>query len=112
MAAVQALNLGVRFLLELCILGSVGYWGFATHFSWLAKAGWGIGIPLLIAVLWGSFAAPKAVLPLSGLPLLAFELIIFGAAPVALVAAGQPTLAAAFVAIYAVNKLLLVVWQQ
>lgn len=112
MALVMALNLGVRFLLELCILGAVGYWGFANHLSWLAKAGWGIGTPLLIAVLWGSFGAPKAARPLHGLPLLLFELIIFGAAPVALVAAQQPTLATAFVIVYALNKILLFMWHQ
>lgn len=112
MAVVLALNLGVRFLLELCILGAVGYWGFANHVAWLAKVGWGIGTPLLIAVLWGVFGAPKAVVPLHGVALLLFELIIFGAAPIALVAAHQPTLAVAFVVVYVVNKILLSIWQQ
>ena len=112
MALIMAINLGIRFLLELCILGAVGYWGFVNHVSWFAKVGWGIGLPLLLAVLWGSFGAPKAALPLHGLPLLAFELIIFGAAPVALVAAEQPTLAAVFVVVYVLNKILLFVWHQ
>lgn len=112
MAVVQTLNLGIRFLLELCILSAVGYWGFASHATWGAKTGWGIGLPLLIAVLWGSFGAPKATFPLHGLPLLLFELLIFGAAPVALVAAHQPTLAAAFVVVYVLNKILLFMWHQ
>lgn len=112
MAVVLALNLGIRFLLELCILGAVGYWGFTTHATWLAKVGWGIGAPLFIAVLWGVFGAPKAIVPLQGVALLLFELIIFGAAPVALVAAHQPTLAAAFVVVYMLNKIFLFVWQQ
>lgn len=112
MAVVMAINLAIRFLLELCILGAVGYWGFANHVSWLAKGGWGLGLPLLVAVLWGSFGAPKAVFPLHGFALLLFELIIFGAAPVALVAAHRPTLAAAFVVVYVINKILLVVWPQ
>ena len=112
MAILMALNLGIRFLLELCILGAVGYWGFANHLSWLAKVGWGLGLPLLVAVLWGSFGSPKAVYPLHGVARLLFELSIFGAAPVALLAAQQPTLAATFVVVYVINKILLTWIQQ
>ena len=106
------INLAVRFLLELCILVAVGYWGFTTSATGLGQVGWGIGAPLLIAVLWGCFGAPKAVFPLHGLLLLGFELVIFGAGPLALYAAGQPTLAIAFVVIYVLNKILLTLWQQ
>lgn len=106
------INLAIRFVLELCILAAVGYWGFTTRTTGLGQVGWGLGAPLLIAALWGSFGAPKALFPLHGLLLLGFELIIFGAGPLALYAAGQPTLATAFVVIYGLNKILLALWQQ
>ncbi|HKO84627.1 MAG TPA: YrdB family protein [Actinomycetota bacterium] len=51
-------NLTVAFLLELCALAALGYWGFRTASGPAAKAALGIGAPLLAAVLWGLFAAP------------------------------------------------------
>jgi hypothetical protein len=53
-------NLTVAFLLELCALAALGYWGFRTASGPAAKAALGIGAPLLAAVLWGLFAAPRA----------------------------------------------------
>lgn len=44
------------FLLEICMLLSLSYWGFHNHASYL----YGIGLPLLAALLWGIFAAPKS----------------------------------------------------
>jgi hypothetical protein len=76
----EALNLLVRFLLELCMLAAVGYWGFKTHSGWAMKIIFGIGLPILIAVIWGVFVAPKATYPLSSIPHLALELILHSAA--------------------------------
>ncbi len=108
----KLLNLLVRFLLELGILAAVGHWGFSIRPEWWSKLAFGIGAPLLIAILWGVFGAPKAVYPLSGVVRFLFELLIFGAAPVALFATGQVTIAWLFVLIYLVNKGLIVFWQQ
>jgi len=66
MDAIKMLNLLVRFLLELCLLAAIGYWGFETHSSWGWKILLGIGLPLLIAVLWGMFLAPKSAYRLGG----------------------------------------------
>ena len=112
MEMLKAINLVVRFVLELCILGAVGYWGFTSGPGWLGKVGLGIGTPLLTAVLWGLWGAPNSTFHLHGLLLFIFELIIFGAGPVALYAAGQPTLAIIFGVVYIVNKVLMMVWQQ
>ena len=60
MAVVQAINLGLRFVLELCLLAALGYWGFQLEQSWPVRILMGIGAPLLAAVLWGTFVAPKA----------------------------------------------------
>ena len=66
MDALKSINLAVRFLLELCVLAAVGYWGFKTSSGWFLKILLGIGAPLLIAVIWGMFGAPKANLQLHG----------------------------------------------
>jgi phenylalanyl-tRNA synthetase beta chain len=43
-------NLVLRFLLELCALAALCYWGFKTGSVTLSKVGLGIGAPLLAAV--------------------------------------------------------------
>lgn len=50
MSAVIAVNLGVRFLLELCELAALGYWGFQAGGGALVRIGLGIGAPVLAAV--------------------------------------------------------------
>jgi hypothetical protein len=46
-------NLVLRFLLELCALAALCYWGFKTGTGSISKAVLGIGAPLAAAVLWG-----------------------------------------------------------
>lgn len=112
MDILKGTNLGVRFLLELFMLAAVGYWGFKTQSGWGLKAIFGVGLPLFIAVLWGLFIAPKAMYPLQGLPRLAMELALLGSGAVALFAGGKTSLGCIYVAILAVNEVLLVVWRQ
>ena len=112
MDLLKGLNLLVRFLLELCLLAAVGYWGFKTHSGWTMKIIFGIGLPLLIAVLWGLFIAPRAVYPLTGLSYLMVELILLGSGAVALFASGKPTLGWIYTVMVIANKVLLVSWKQ
>lgn len=112
MAILKTLNLLVRFLLELCMLAAVAYWGFKTQSSWPMKILLGIGLPILIAVLWGIFLAPRATHPLSGISFLALELILFGSGAVALFASGKPNLGWVYIIILIVNKVMLTVWKQ
>jgi hypothetical protein len=112
MDALKGINLAVRFLLELCMLAAVGYWGFKSQSSWGMKLMLGIGLPLLIAVIWGLFVAPKAIYPLSVLPDLLLALILLGSGAVALFASGNPTLGWIYAIILIVNQVLLVVWKQ
>ena len=51
-------NVALRFLLELCVLVALGYWGFQTGQGLFAKIGLGIGTPLVAAVVWGLLGAP------------------------------------------------------
>jgi len=112
MNALKGTNLGVRFLLELGMLAAVGYWGFKTGSGWSLKILLGIGLPTLIAVIWGMFIAPKATYPLSGASYLTVELLLLALGSLALFASGKPGLAWIYTIVLVVNKILLIVWKQ
>jgi len=109
MDILKGINLAVRFLLELCMLAAVGYWGFNTGSNWFLKILLGIGGPVLIAVLWGLFIAPKAIYPLRGATYLVVELILLALGSLALFASGKPTLAWIYTIAFVLNKILLAV---
>ena len=88
-------NDGLRFTLELAALASLGYWSFSEHdgvVQWLL----GLGTPLLAAVVWGAFVAPKASRPTTDPVRLLLELAVFGGGVVALWIADARTLAFGF----------------
>lgn len=103
----QASNLGFRFLLELGMLAALAYWGFTTGHSGVAHVVLGVGAPLVVAVLWGVFAAPQSGRRLNGAALVAVQvgLLLLGA--VALIAAGRGGLGVVFAAAVLVNAALL-----
>jgi len=85
---VGATNHGFRFVLELCMLAAVGYWGFAAHdgaLRWLL----GLGTPLAVAVAWGLVMSPKATWPTRDPVRLPLEVALFGSGVAALAAAGR-----------------------
>lgn len=100
------INLGLRFLLELVALFSLGFWGWTQH-AGLQRYLWGFGLPLLAAILWGTFRVPndpgKASVPVPGLVRLLLEALFFGGAVWGLYAAGRPDRALAFGAIILVH---------
>jgi len=112
MAFLKLLNLGVRFLLELCILAIFSYWGFQTGSNTFMKFLSGLGAPILFAVTWGTFLAPKSPGRLHEPWLLLLELVIFALACWALYSTGNAGLAAGFGSIYILNKMLMVLWRQ
>lgn len=75
------LNLGIRFLLELSALAIAGIWGWQRGDGWTQPA-LAIGIPLLIALLWGTFRVPddpgKAPVAIPGALRLVLECAVFG----------------------------------
>lgn len=97
MKTIKLINLGAHFLLELGGLATLIYWGFNTG-EGLMKIVLGVGVPLLAAVIWGTFRVPndpgKAPIAIRGPLRLLLEVTFFGAAVVALAGAGQPTPAA------------------
>lgn len=112
LTAIQNVNLALRFLLELCALAAFGYWGFQTRQALFAKLALGIGIPLVTAVFWAMFIAPKAVVRLPKPVSFTLGTVILLLAAVALAAAGQLTLAAVFGVIIVINAILMLIWGQ
>lgn len=112
MNTLRALNLGIRFLLELCALAALGYWGFQLAQPLAIRIMAGIGAPLAAAVVWGVFVAPKATRRLVDPGRFLVELLVFGSAAAALWVASRPWLGAALLGVYLVNRLLVVVWGQ
>jgi Protein of unknown function (DUF2568) len=109
---IKGANLALRFLLELCALGALGYWGFKTGNGAITKVALGVGAPLVAAVVWGTFVSPQAPVQLPGLMVLILQVLVFGSAAAALVATGQRTLAVVFVVIVVINAILMYVWGQ
>src|SRR5690242_11237785 len=112
MLILKNVNLALAFLLELCMLAALGYWGFTLDQGLAVRAGAGLGAPIVAAVIWGMWMAPRAARRLPDQQHLVVELIMFGVAIAALGAAGRPQLAVAFGLVYALNILLRYVWRQ
>lgn len=80
-------NLGLRFLLEIAALISLGIWG------WYVGEGWvrlllAVGLPIIAATIWATFRVPndpgKAPVVIPGILRLIFELALFAFATWAL----------------------------
>jgi len=104
---VRFLNLGLRFVLELGALVALAWWGFHAGDSTASDLILGFGLPLLAAVVWGLFIAPRARFPVSLKVRAPVEMGIFLAAVLAFWGVGQRGLAVAFALLAAVSELLL-----
>ena len=107
----KQLNLVVKFLLELAALAAFGLWG-ASIASGIQAVLLAIGLPVVVAVLWGRFAAPRARRRLPLRMRAPFELGVFALAALALWQAASPAVGAAFAAIAVANAALLSVFDQ
>jgi hypothetical protein len=112
MQILKMINLPVRFLLELCILVILGYWGFKTGGTIFMKVLLGLGSPVLFALVWGTFLAPKSSRRLDEPWLFMLELIVFGLTCWALYSTGKVNLTITFSGIYILNKILMMIWRQ
>lgn len=109
---IQTMNIGLRFLLEIATLISIGYWGFKVGSGTFLKLLIGFGAPLFIAILWGLFASPKAQYKLHGIQHFAFEFGIFFVGVLALYASGKSKLAIILGVIIVINRILMFIWNQ
>jgi hypothetical protein len=102
----KELNLGVRFLLELCLLAALAYAGLQVNVVVAILA------PLAAAVVWGLLVSPKAPVTLSTAAWVAVQVVLFGAAVVGLVLAGNTVLGIAFAVAVTVNLALVLSWSR
>jgi len=93
--------------MELCALGAFSYWGFHMNKGWLINTVLGIGAPLLVAIFWGTFIAPKATFPATIPFRILLQLIVFALASTALFAAGRSKLAIIFGCIVLIEMILM-----
>lgn len=107
------LNAALRFVLELCMLAALAYWGYRRDdpiLRWVLM----IAAPLVAIVLWGVFAVPgdpsrsgDTVIATAGWIRLLLELALFGSAIAALYHTGAKSpavvLAALVVFHYAIS---------
>ncbi|MFC7380760.1 YrdB family protein [Sphaerisporangium rhizosphaerae] len=112
LTVMKGANAGLMFLLELGVYLAVGYWGFTFSPNWGLKLLLGIGGPLLFAVVWGVFGAPKASIPVHGLGRAALEVLWFGGGVAAAAGAGLVTTSVVFAALFVVNAALRLLWHQ
>jgi len=101
---VRAVNLGLRFALEICALAALAYGGWhlpgATWLRVLAA----VAFPVLAAAVWGRWVAPKASHPIPDPQRLIPEWAVFGSATVALAVTGHLLLAVILAALAALNR--------
>ncbi len=100
-------NAVLRFLLELAGLYAQGYWGFATQDNWGLKLLLGLGIPVVMAVLWGIFRVQHdggpSVVEVPPQVRLLLEAVFFGLAVGLLYTAGQPMWALILLVVLVIN---------
>jgi hypothetical protein len=93
----------LAFVLELIMLGILARWGYTRPDNLPASIALAIGTPLLAALVWGTFAAPKAWITLAPAGVLTVQVLVFGGAAAALAGLGHRGWAAGFLAVVIVN---------
>src|SRR5450432_3627212 len=108
--AIKTANLGLAFLLELGGLASLAYWGYQTNDGPIRLV-LAVGMPLLLAVIWGLFLSPKPTVELPQVlttPLRPAVLLVSAAA---LATTGQPVLGGIFSVAIVVSSVLAAIWK-
>jgi hypothetical protein len=103
----RAINLVLRFVLELCALAALAYGGWHIPGPIVTRFLLAMLLPLVAAVVWGRWVAPKASHPVPDPLRLVPEWAIFGGATVALAVTGHPVLAATLAVLAAANRVAL-----
>jgi Protein of unknown function (DUF2568) len=107
----KAINLLVRFLLELCALAAFAYAGYHAPLPEVGKIALAIVAPVAFAVLWGLFAGHKAKYPAPEPWKSVVGFLFLELAALSLALAGQVELAIAFASTIAGNVVLLRLWE-
>ncbi|GAB4013225.1 YrdB family protein [Nocardioides ultimimeridianus] len=98
----RTVNLGLKFVLELCAIGLLAAWGLRTGHGALAPV-LGVAAPLAMILVWGRYAAPRAPRRLGTRTRVPLELAIFAAAGALAFGAGLRTVAVVFLVAVVMN---------
>lgn len=105
-------NLGLRFFLELIALVSLGYWGFKINATIILKICFGIGLPLITAIIWGTFGSPRASRQISKPFQWVLLFTIYLLSAFALLSIGKKYIGIIYLVTAAVNSFLMYIWEQ
>jgi TRAP-type C4-dicarboxylate transport system permease small subunit len=103
----KAINLVLRFALEVAALAALAHGGWHLPGPVWLRILTAVALPLAGAMVWGQWVAPKARRPLADPLRLLPEWVVFGGAAVALTATGHIVLAVLLAALAAANRLAL-----
>ena len=107
-----ALNLGVRFLLELALVGSLAWWGLSLNGPLLVRIVVGVGAPALALVVWGRWIAPRARGRLQDPLRFGIETVLWIAGAGALAQVWSVAWAVAFLVLALVTAVLVRIWPE
>ncbi len=110
-SALKGASLALRFLLELCALAAVAYWGSRVSSSTALNVVVAVAAPLAVATVWGLWLAPNAGKRLHPPARTLLELAVLAVAVAALLAADEPLLGLILAVVAVANGLLLHIWQ-
>ncbi len=110
--ALEAVNVALRFLLELSVLAALGYAGYRIGANGLLRIVLAVGMPVVVAGVWITFGAPGAALLLKDPLHVVLEIVVFFGAAVALVRARQPVFGLALAVLFVINRSLMYAWNQ
>ena len=92
LSGLRGVTLTARFICELGMLAALAFWGYVVGegvWAWVL----GLAAPVVAAIVWGTFVAPRARLPVPTPVRVAIELVLYALAAAGLAAAGQPVAA-------------------
>lgn len=90
MKALLGLNALLAFLAELGGLAAFAIWAATLPVATWLRVLLAVAVPVVAAVIWGLFCAPRAVVALPPAVVVALKLVVLACAVAALVAAGHP----------------------
>jgi uncharacterized protein DUF2568 len=106
MNTVRAVNLTLRFALELGALASAAYWGATISSGIFGRSAVAVLLPIIVALLWAAFVSPKAWMPTGPLGRAVLGLVVFLAAGFLLMNRQHATLATVYVTLAVVSSLI------
>ncbi|MDP8995495.1 MAG: YrdB family protein [Pseudomonadota bacterium] len=100
--------LGVRFILELCIIAALAVWSYRGFEAFPVKLAAAVGFPSVVAIVWARYLAPHSSVQLDWNLKLILEAVIFIVATYAVWKVTAPFWAVGFLLVWIADKLTLI----